>query len=203
MRIGVLDYGMGNLGSVSYALSRIGSKSSIVSQAEGIDGCSALILPGVGSFGPAMGRLESFREPLAKFVRSGRPLLGICLGMQVLFERGTENGSYDGLGLLEGSVTKLAKAPKLPQVGWNTVEFARSSRLMAGLRDGDYFYFVHSYACRPDSPDAVVCTTGYGTKFASVVEKGNVFGTQFHPEKSGAAGELLLRNFVGLAGKCR
>jgi glutamine amidotransferase len=194
--IGILDYGMGNIGSVSYALERIGAKSAVVTDAQEIGKCDGLIIPGVGAFAPAMKRLEQLKPSLKEFVASGRPMLGICLGMEVLFDEGTEGGKCAGLGFLEGSVKKLEGAPKLPQVGWNTIEITGESPLFAGVASGEYAYFVHSYACKPKKAGVTIATTEYGERFACAVGGGNVFGVQFHPEKSGAAGERLLRNFA-------
>lgn len=195
--IGVLDYGMGNLGSVSYALARIGARSVVVRTAREIEECSALVIPGVGSFNAAMQELEKLKPAIKWFASTGKPVLGICLGMQVLFERGSEGGSCRGLGLLEGSVRKMRFAPKLPHVGWNNVRAKRKNSLFKGIPNGACFYFVHSYACEL-ARECVLGTTKYGKQFVSAAGKENVFGVQFHPEKSGAAGERLLKNFVEL-----
>ncbi len=194
--MGILDYGMGNIGSVSYAFGRIGVKSAVVKSAAQVSKCSGLVIPGVGAFGPAMRRLSLLKPALGEFVALGKPLLGICLGMQVLFEEGSEGGRCNGLGLIGGKVEKIKGAPKLPQVGWNTVEITAASPLFDGVASGEYFYFVHSYACKPESKGCVLAAAEYGERFACAVGKENVFGVQFHPEKSGAAGERLLQNFA-------
>lgn len=178
-RVRIIDAGYGNAFSVRQALIRAGA--DVVDENE--DG---VILPGVGAFDTAASNLERAQEAIA----SGRPFLGICLGMQVLFE-GSEEGRKKGLGVLQGRVSKL-KAPTLPHMGWNTVDFNKS-RLADGI-EKPWFYFVHSYAC-PENR-TVTGWTEYGQRFASVVEKDNVFGVQFHPEKSGESGARLLENFV-------
>ncbi|MBI3587967.1 imidazole glycerol phosphate synthase subunit HisH [Candidatus Micrarchaeota archaeon] len=203
MKIGILDYGMGNLGSVSYALKRMGKASSIIHGPKAVEEYDGLIIPGVGSFGPAMERLETFRDGIIGFAQSGKPMLGICLGMQVLFEQGTERGTHEGLSLIGGKVEMLKGTPKLPHVGWNTIELEGKSRLMERIPNRSYAYFAHSYACEPDFKGSIIATTGYGNTFVSAVEQGNVLGVQFHPEKSGAIGELILKNFMELAKECK
>lgn len=194
-KIGLLDYGAGNLGSVSSALARIGAESQIVKSSAGLRECDALVIPGVGSFAAAMKKLAPFRQAVREFAASGKPVLGICLGMQVLFDRGEEGGECEGLVLVRGKVEKMFFAKKLPHVGWNEVEPVKKSRLLEGVPRGSCFYFVHSYCCRPASKLDLLAFTDYGEKFVSAVERGNVFGVQFHPEKSGATGERLLENF--------
>jgi len=202
MKIGIVDYGAGNLASVSAAFARLGVFSTIVSTAKTIEACEGIVIPGVGAFRPAMRRLTKLRKPIEDFTSSGRPLLGICLGMQVLFEEGCEGGPCKGLELLEGKVEKMA-ALKLPQVGWNSVELTRRCELFKGISRGEWFYFVNSFACAPRNKREVIGVTDYFGEFASVVQKRNVFGVQFHPEKSGRAGQNLLENFAGLVEKCK
>lgn len=192
--IGILDYGAGNLGSVSYAFKRIKTENKIVKTAAEIRKCNALVIPGVGAFKTGMKGLKPVKRAVVEFVKIGKPVLGICLGMQLLFEKGTEDGSTAGLAIFKGNVEKM-KAPKLPHVGWNQVKQKRKSRLFAGIGDNSYFYFVHSYACVPKKSECIVGTTKFYVEFASVVEQGNVFGVQFHPEKSGRVGEKMLKNF--------
>lgn len=196
VRIGVLDYGASNMGSVSYAFDRLEAISATVKSGEEIASCDALVIPGVGSFKAAMLKLEQLRKPIEEFASSGKPIFGICLGMQVLFDEGSEGGSCKGLGLLRGRVEKMSFAPKLPHVGWNQVKVMKSSKLFEGIAKDAYFYFVHSYACKPSSKAEVLGVTEFGASFVSAVEKKNVFGVQFHPEKSGNAGALLLQNFL-------
>ncbi len=192
--IGILDYGMSNLASVSSAFARLGEKTRIARRPGEISACDALVIPGVGSFAAAMERLAPLRPAIYAFAESGKPVLGICLGMQVLFEKGSEGGEVKGLGLLAGTVEKMGFAPKLPHVGWNQVACKRPSPLFRGLGK-EWFYFVHSYACKPSQEADLLAVTEYGQLFASAAEWENVFGVQFHPEKSGEAGGRLLKNF--------
>lgn len=200
-RIAILDYGMGNLRSAEKALERVGAE---VERTTGVDSAAeadGLVLPGVGAFPEAMRRLrgQGFDRLCAEWAAAGRPLLGICLGMQLLFESSTENGGAEGLGLLQGDVTELdAPGLKVPHIGWEPVRWERQSRFVGELAgDGtNAFYFVHSFAVRPLRPGDTVGTAEWGERFAAVVERDSVFGAQFHPEKSSAAGLLLLQNFV-------
>ncbi len=205
--IGVLDYGQGNLYNARNGLRRAGAKRvKVVETRSEIDKCSALVIPGVGSFSEAMKKLEPLRSCLREFVGEGKPLLGICLGMQVLFEEGEEGGKTVGLGLLAGSVRKLRGASKLPHIGWNSVLSNKragvpESLLWKGLPENPFFYFVHSYAGVPVEESVIIGRTEYGKKFVSAVQRRNVFGVQFHPEKSGKNGEKVLANFVELTEK--
>jgi imidazole glycerol-phosphate synthase subunit HisH len=200
--IGVIDYGMGNRRSVQKALERQGAVAPITREQAELRRCQGLVLPGVGAFPLAIRNLDELG--LAELIRSqsaaGIPLLGICLGMQLLFERSEELGSTPGLGILPGSVTRLA-APglRIPHIGWNEVRWERPSPLTEGLPgEGSPFYHVHSFAARPAAAEDVVGTTEYGERFATVVERGAVFGVQFHPEKSSRHGLRLLGSFVSL-----
>jgi glutamine amidotransferase len=200
--IAVVDYGMGNKRSVEKALEHVGAAPLITASPEEIRTAEAVVLPGVGAFPEAMRRLRAsgLDEVVVERAESGVPLLGICLGMQLLFDSTTEHEGAAGLGLLAGDVTAL-RAPKLPHIGWNEVEFERPSALTRGLGDVAAFYHVHSFVCRPQDPGDVVGRGDYGESFASIVERGNVMGAQFHPEKSSRDGLALLRNFarVGVA----
>jgi glutamine amidotransferase len=199
----ILDYGMGNLRSVEKALEHVGARASIGADPEAIRAADGLILPGVGAFPRAMEQIRAtgLDELLAERAAAGTPILGICLGMQLLFERSEELGGADGLGLLPGSVT-LLEAPglKVPNIGWAPVRWERESRLTSGIDSETPFYLVHSYVARP-SADDVLGTAEYGERFACAVERGNVFGAQFHPEKSSEAGLRLLANFAGICAK--
>ena len=202
-RIGILDYGMGNLRSAENALERVGARAERITEADGVAAADGLVLPGVGAFPEAMRRLRSLGlDALAReWAGAGRPLLGICLGMQLLFERSAEHGGADGLGLLEGEVSALdAPGLKVPHMGWEPVRWERPSRLAGGLEgDGETpFYFVHSFAARPRASEIVAGTAEWGERFAAVVEHEVVMGAQFHPEKSSGAGLAMLRNFVSL-----
>lgn len=203
-RIAVLDYGMGNLRSIEKALERVGARPARTHDAEVVRACDGVILPGVGAFPRAMGevRARGLDTLLAQRLEAGVPVLGICLGMQLLFERSTELGGAEGLGVLGGEVRALeAPGLKIPQIGWNAVGWRRPSVLTAELPQPCAFYHVHSFAAVPADPDAIVGTATYGTEFASVVAQQTVFGVQFHPEKSGPDGLALLGSFAGLCGR--
>jgi imidazole glycerol-phosphate synthase subunit HisH len=197
--VAIADYGMGNRRSVEKALEHVGATVARTADRDEIAGADAIVLPGVGAFPEAMRRLRSLalEDVIRERADAGVPLLGICLGMQLLFERSDEHEGAAGLGLLEGSVTAL-RAPKLPHIGWNLVTFARASVLTEGLGDAAAFYHVHTFACRPADEADVVGRGEYGDRFVSIVERGNVMGVQFHPEKSSLDGLALLRNFVGV-----
>jgi len=195
--IAIADYGMGNRRSVEKALAHVGAESVITADHDAIRAADAVILPGVGAFPEAMRNLR--RTGLGDVLRElTQPLLGICLGMQLLFESSTEHEGAEGLGILPGTVTRL-EAPRLPHIGWNLVTFERESKLAEGLPDAAAFYHVHSFACRPSDPADVVGTSEYGERFVSVVERGNVMAVQFHPEKSSRDGLRMLGNFARLA----
>ena len=197
--IAIADYGMGNRRSVEKALAHVGGDSVVTADHGAIRAASAIILPGVGAFPEAMRNLErtGLGEVLIERAAAGVPLLGICLGMQLLFESSTEHEGAAGLGILPGAVTRL-RSPRLPHIGWNLVAFERDSALTGGLGGAAAFYHVHSFACRPGDANDVVGTSESGERFVSIVERGNVMGAQFHPEKSSLDGLALLRNFVGV-----
>ena len=195
--IGIIDYGMGNLRSVLKAIEFLGGEGRVTARAEELDACEKLILPGVGSFGAGMENLR--RGGLDEYVRrraaEGTPLLGICLGMQFLLEESEEEGLFQGLGLVKGRVVPFTEG-KIPHMGWNAVEDMRGP-LFDGISSGTQFYFVHSYFA-DTAEEYTLGKTEYYRTFASAVGKNNVFGVQFHPEKSGAAGLQLLRNYMRL-----
>lgn len=192
----VLDYGTGNLKSIAKALDKYSESSCVTTSISDLEGASGIVLPGVGAFGDAMKNLEPYLKTLSK---TDAPLLGICLGMQLLFEKSSEGGLFEGLGLVKGEVRRFERL-KVPQIGWNTIEAKRESPLLEGVRSGDWFYFVHSYYCSP-SEDVTDAETEYGTTYCSVLSKGNIHATQFHPEKSSGKGLRIIKNFVKLCEK--
>jgi imidazole glycerol-phosphate synthase subunit HisH len=199
-RICILDYGMGNLRSVEKALEHVGAAATISSEAETVRAADGVILPGVGAFPKAMGRVRDLGldELIGERRQAGVPILGICLGLQLLFDSTTELGGAVGLGLLAGEVTDLdAEGLKVPHIGWSPVRWEKGSRLTDGIESETPFYFVHSFAPQPVADD-LLGTAVYGERFACAAESGNVFGVQFHPEKSSAAGLRLLANFAGI-----
>lgn len=197
--IALVDYGIGNLRSVEKALLAVGAPVCLTDDPAVIEGAAQVVLPGVGAFGDGIAGLRERRlvEVLLSVAASGRPILGICLGMQLLFETSEELGQHTGLGLLPGRVLRFPPGElKTPQTGWNQLHVQRPTPLLYGIQDGEYAYFNHSYYCQPGAePDGLVSTT-YGIPYASVVGRGNLYGVQFHPEKSQAVGLRILRNFV-------
>jgi imidazole glycerol-phosphate synthase subunit HisH len=200
-RIAILDYGMGNLRSVEKALERVGAEAEITGDRARAEAADGVILPGVGAFPKAMSRVREIGldEVVAGRIAAGVPVLGICLGLQLLFESSVENEGASGLALLSGVVAPLeANGYKVPHIGWSPVSWAHSSRLTEGLGAETPFYFVHSFAPRPVSDGDVLGTAAYGEVFACAVERPPLYGVQFHPEKSSSAGLRLLANFVGI-----
>ncbi len=202
--LSILDYGVGNLFSLCSSFSAIGAEAVVTSDPELIRASSGIILPGVGAFRDAAAKLRAsgLWEPILNEAKSGKPLMGICLGMQMLFEKSYEYGEYEGLGLIPGAVRPISdvipKEFKIPHIGWNALHFQRQSVLFSGIREGDYVYFVHSYYAT-DCDKAVIATADYGAPLTAAVETGNVMGCQFHPEKSGEIGLRILRNFCEIA----
>jgi glutamine amidotransferase len=202
-RIAILDYGMGNLRSVEKALEHVGVTATITNDAGEVRAADGLILPGVGAFPRAMERIRALGldDLIAEQRGEGVPILGICLGLQLLFDSSTELGGAGGLGLLDGPVAELeAEGLKVPHIGWEPVRWEQESRLTDGIPSETPFYFVHSFAPRP-SGDELLGTAVYGNRFACAAERDNVFGVQFHPEKSSSAGLRLLSNFAGVCAK--
>jgi glutamine amidotransferase len=201
-RVGVIDYGMGNRRSVEKALEHVGAAVPLTGDHQALRACDGLVLPGVGAFPQAMRNLDALGLPglIAELVENGIPLLGICLGMQLLFDTSEEMGGAAGLGLVGGEVTRVdAGGLSIPHIGWNEVRFERPSGLTTALpKPGCPFYHVHTFAARPRDPDHVIGTTEYGERFATIVGRGSVFGVQFHPEKSSRHGLLMLQSFVEL-----
>lgn len=191
----ILDYGMGNLRSVQKALERLGHPCRVQT---GLEGAGRLVIPGVGAFGAAMERLEPLREPLVAFAKSGKPLLGICLGQQLLFESSEEMGAHRGLGLLPGKVRLFDRSSglKVPHMGWSPLEPVGEGPLLRGVPSGEQVYFVHSLWTDAERDEDVAAWAEYGVRFPAAVCRENVWGCQFHPEKSGAVGLRVLENFL-------
>jgi glutamine amidotransferase len=200
--IAVVDYGMGNLRSVLNALEHVGAEATLATAADQVAAAEKVVLPGVGAFGDGMRNLaqRGLATAVQAFATAGRPLLGICLGMQLLASRGTEFGDHEGLGLIPGTVDPLDtdQSLRVPHVGWNAVTPLSASRLLVGLPSEPIFYFAHSYHLIPENPSTVTGTTDYGKPLTASIERGYLFGVQFHPEKSQRDGLKLLENFVGL-----
>jgi glutamine amidotransferase len=199
--IAIVNYGLGNLHSVRKAVEYVGGDARVIQDAGDLSQADKIILPGVGAFKDGMQGLTSgnFDQALIEAVQRGVPLLGICLGMQLLFERSEEAGVHSGLGLISGRVLFFNQpGVKVPQIGWNQIEIQKESPLLEGLGRGEYMYFNHSYYCQPTEPDVILSCTHYGIPFISSVARDNVFGVQFHPEKSQKMGLKILENFVRL-----
>ena len=201
-RIVIIDYGMGNLRNVERGFERIGIEVKVTRNKKEIERASAIVLPGVGAFKDCMINLEKYGliEPLIRAIRKGKPYLGICLGLQILFSESEEFGSHKGLDLIRGRVVKFKPDPehKVPHMGWNTVEIERESPILQGIVSGDFFYFVHSYYVLPEETEWISSFTNYGKRFVSSIWRENIFATQFHPEKSQQKGLRILENFVKL-----
>ena len=198
--VAIIDYDAGNLRSVEKALEALGAETVVTRDPEVIAGSSRVILPGVGSFGDAMERLNQYGLPdvIRRTVSGNKPFLGICLGLQLLFEESEESPGVPGLGILKGKILKIPQTEglKIPHMGWNSLNLKPDSRLFAGIRDQEYVYFVHSYYLKAQEERQVAATTWYGTEIHAAVEAGNVFACQFHPEKSGDTGLRILKNFL-------
>jgi glutamine amidotransferase len=199
-KICILDYGSGNVGSVENICQFLGSNPIVSNEADDIRSATHLVLPGVGSFGASMAKVRS-KLPLniieKEVLSNKKPFLGICVGMQILAQKGYEYGEYDGLGWMPGSVRKLdSNGLRLPHVGWNNINTTRESALFQNFEGDPDFYFVHSFVFKPEDRETIVANTEYGEVFCAAIQKENIFGVQFHPEKSQRAGMLLLNNFL-------
>lgn len=194
MSVAVFDYGAGNLFNITLALRRQGLDAKVVDSIPQSSESDALVLPGVGNFRPAISKLRQYRDRIAELASEGRPVLGICLGMQLVFES-SEEGPGEGLGLVKGNVVRLPDSVKIPHMGWNQLNVSKPNGILEGISDGSWCYFVHSYY--PNADESIVAArTEYGVTFPSVIESGTLIGTQFHPEKSGEIGAALLGNFA-------
>ncbi len=201
LEVVIVDYDAGNLRSVRRALEHAGARAVVSDDPRVVSGARAVVLPGVGAASETMEKLRRRRlvEPLLEVIASGRPFLGVCMGMQALFDLSEEGGSHPCLGVLPGRVVRFETGAPVPHMGWNTLDVVSSHPLLAGVGSGAHVYFVHSYYPVPGDPAIVVAETEYGERFASVVARDNVMATQFHPEKSGRTGLVIYENFVALA----
>jgi len=213
-KIGIVDYGSGNIHSIEKALKYVGAETNLITEPKQVDECDKIILPGVGAFGSASRRLQSlgFKEKILKVIIERKPVLGICVGMQMLFERSFEYGEHSGLAALSGSIEKIKPSVymglkvKIPHIGWSAIcrPVKNSNKLwnktiLKGISEDTKFYFVHSYSANPKNPDICLADTIYGSQhLTAAVQSGNLYGTQFHPEKSGEAGLVVLENFSKL-----
>ncbi len=197
--IAIIDYGAGNLKSVKKAFDYLNVKSQVVSNSEQLADAERVVLPGVGAFGAAVDKLQEtgFYDSIQDWLKANRPFLGICLGMQLLFETSLESPNVKGLSVFEGKNLRFSSG-KVPHIGWNQVQIKRPSRLFDGIPDGSFFYFLHGYYIASANEDLVTATTEYGINYPSVIEDGNICAVQFHPEKSGDIGLKLLNNWVDL-----
>jgi glutamine amidotransferase len=200
--IAIIDYQMGNLRSVQKGFEKVGHAATITSDPAELANADRVVLPGVGAFGDAIAELRrrDLVQPIREAVDSGKPFLGICLGLQLLFDVGYEGGEFEGLGILRGKVVRFDLPPtlKVPHMGWNRCAFKRRAPVLEGLADGTFFYFVHSYYAVPDDPNVIMLEADYGHSFCAAVWRDNLFATQFHPEKSQTDGLKILRNFAEL-----
>ena len=200
--IAIIDYGAGNIQSVSKALAHIGCEAFITRDKDKILKADGAVLPGVGSFGDTMDTMNEYgiKDTVIKYTKSGKPFLGICLGLQLLFPKSEESPEAEGLGIFDGSITKIPSGEglKIPHIGWNSLDIKKSGGLFKGIGKNPYVYFVHSYFLNASDKSIVSAQTEYGVTIDAAVEKGNVFATQFHPEKSGETGLKILRNFADI-----
>lgn len=200
--IALIDYDAGNIRSVEKALAALGEETEVTRDAERILAADRVILPGVGSFGDAMGKLHSFQlvDVIKETIRRKTPFLGICLGLQLLFERSEESPGMEGLGILKGEILRIPEKDglKIPHIGWNSLTFPNPGRLFEGIEENPYVYFVHSYYLKAEEDAIVAAKTEYGTEIHASVEYGHIYACQFHPEKSGETGLKILKNFASL-----
>jgi len=195
--IAIIDYGMGNLRSVEKGFLKVGIDARVVTHPGAVDDAQAIVLPGVGSFKDCMSNLEdmSLVDPVVRSIQKGKPYLGICLGLQVLFTESEEFGLCKGLHIFEGKVVRFHVDLKVPHMGWNNITISRKPPILKGIEDEAFFYFVHSFYVVPYNTDIIATTTDYGVRFTSMIWKDNIFATQFHPEKSQEMGLRILKNF--------
>ena len=204
-KVGIVDYGTGNLRSVEKGLQKVGAEAELCADPERLSTFDGLVLPGVGAFGDAIQNLKSrgLDRALIDYITGGGQLLGICLGLQLLFDYSDEHGRYEGLGVIQGRVLRLPDTVKVPHMGWNVLNIKKEVPLFEGLQDGSRFYFVHSFYCEPAGEESTIGTTPYGLEFTCAARKDNVWGLQFHPEKSSLLGLRILENFTKIVAGSR
>ena len=196
VKVAIFDYGAGNIFSLKTSLEKNNATVDIITSFDNANSYSGILLPGVGNFDPAIRSIRDYSKKSFKdYVGNNIPVLGICLGMEMFFEK-SEEGKEKGLGLMEGQVVLLPKSMKTPHMGWNNLEIKKTSSFLEGIQSGSWVYFVHSYTIKPKNQEVIVADSDYGINVPAVVEKGNLFGTQFHPEKSGKAGSIMIKNFL-------
>ncbi len=195
-RMSVVNYGVGNLRSIKNGLEKSGAKVIVTHSPEELSKSDAIVLPGVGAFSEAVRNLAPISGVVKQLAQDGKPFLGICLGLQLLFTRSSEGKSISGLDLISGDIVKLPDGVKKPEIGWNTVEIVRPHSLLENIQNSFYTYFAHTYVPQPAEQKVIVATTKYGVRFPSIISKQNLFATQFHPEKSGKTGLTILENFT-------
>jgi glutamine amidotransferase len=194
--VAVVNYGVGNLRSIRRGVEKSGANVEITHSPKDLRNSDAIVLPGVGAFAAAVKNMAPIADVVAEAMKNGKPILGVCLGLQLLFTRSSEGGSIRGLDFISGEIVKLPETVKTPQMGWNTINTVQSHPLLEGVKDSSYVYFVHSYYPQPSDPAVIVATTEYGVRFPSMIAKKNLLATQFHPEKSSKTGLIILKNFV-------
>ena len=194
-RVAIFDYGAGNIFSLKNSLEKVGATVDVITTFDDPNTYSGLLLPGVGNFDPAMNSIRSFSKTQFQEYVGNMPVLGICLGMEMFFEK-SEEGKEQGLNVIDGEVIILPPSMKVPHMGWNNLEIKKSGKILEGVKDGSWAYFVHSYRVKPNSNDVITAESDYGIKVPAVVEYDNFFGTQFHPEKSSTVGKIMLENFL-------
>jgi glutamine amidotransferase len=196
MKVAIFDYGAGNIFSLKIALEKQGATVDVITNFDAANNYSGLLLPGVGNFDPAIRSIRDYSSTsFSDYVKDKTPVLGICLGMEMFFEK-SEEGKEKGLSVMEGEVVLLPNKFKIPHMGWNNLKIKKSNPLLDGVKDSAWVYFVHSYRVKPKNADVIVADSDYGIEVPAVVNKGNLYGTQFHPEKSGKVGSLMIKNFL-------
>jgi glutamine amidotransferase len=201
VKVAIFDYGAGNIFSLKNSLEKNGAQVEVITSFDNVNSYSGLLLPGVGNFDPAIKSIRDYsKTDFVDFVGNNMPVLGICLGMEMFFEK-SEEGKEKGLGVIDGEVILLPQEMKIPHMGWNDIQIERPSKILEGITNGSWVYFVHSYRVKPKNKDVVVADSDYGIKVPAVVEHMNFFGTQFHPEKSGNVGSVIINNFLRICKK--